>query len=194
MVTFRSCAQDLYTNYKLQEARRSSGLSLEGLSRATGIGLSALSAYERLRCFPTEKNARRIAETLNMSPAELFPEDLHVIVPGIRYERSLRNKMELPDLSKNPTCEGDDVLMSVNRQLQIERVRCVLNLLPDKQRKFLERIYGLNGEEQVSQEQIANEEGVSKQAISQRRESLHARVVTLLYVVRIRGKYNSSVR
>jgi len=80
--------KDPYFNFYLRGARMESGLSIKQLSEASGVSRPLLAAYEKMRCFPSQENAQKIASTLGYDVNEIFPDNIHSLVTEIQKERS----------------------------------------------------------------------------------------------------------
>jgi len=80
---------DPYCNYALKQARADQGLFIWELARDTGIGFNTLYSYETLRTMPPIDSRRKIAEALERTVEELFPDGLDEITRQVYEEREM---------------------------------------------------------------------------------------------------------
>lgn len=125
---YRSDTRDYYFNYYLRRSRRALGMGLKDLSEASGVSFPLISAYERMRAYPTKENAQRIATALYCSVEEIFPERLRPLVAEIRKERhsnKLKQALNVIDrnqiLSTNEKVREKHYLRSLARPAPLNR-------------------------------------------------------------------------
>tara|TARA_Y100000310_G_C20648528_1_gene798033 strand:- start:1339 stop:1665 length:327 start_codon:yes stop_codon:yes gene_type:complete len=92
-VNVRKDCKDGYFNYYLREARINCELTVLKLSERTGINSRLIYAYGRLRCFPPQKNARKIARVLGVRVEDIFPETIRELTLDVERERKKKQRI-----------------------------------------------------------------------------------------------------
>ena len=81
-------AKDPYFNFRLRKARLNAGYTLQGLQQETGINYITIYSYEKLRAFPREAHAQKLAQALGEPIGYLFPDRYRDITTDLKEERS----------------------------------------------------------------------------------------------------------
>src|SRR3989344_8187479 len=197
MVMLRSDAIDNYLNYRLRDARLKKKFSLQTLGVATGVKVPTLSAYERLRCFPSEPNAQTIARILEEKVDVLFPESLHTIIRDVRQERIIRYKINNKPIDLDRELEDtkeSDRAYDLDRTMESDLVNNALSLLPERKRRVMQLRYGIGGIKPHTFEEIGHIMGISKQAVSQIHYNLTTEFAFLVNLARVGRAYRQSIR
>src|SRR3989344_2389732 len=100
MANGRYVRTDDYINDNLREARLSSGLIAEDISRLVGVSVQGLFGYERLRAFPCDEIAQRISKVLERPVDYLFPEYLRELTHEVNKERKEKKRGRFEDCPK----------------------------------------------------------------------------------------------
>ena len=134
----RDGLKDDYFNYIFRDARIKAGYTIYELAEIVGISSGMICHYERLRAYPSEITAKRIAIALNERlrksdkiedyAAELFPEHLKEMVNEIRKER--RHSLE----------DALNYAVPIDRAITIQSPRSSENLPEIVQELYEERI------------------------------------------------------
>ena len=145
-------SQTTLFNYELRRLRKEMGLSQEGLAQATGLSVAFVRAVEMLEGRGEEVDLVRnglhcIADILNADFELLFPPDYLLalqrkVLPKVRNLVFVRDV----DIASLPADEMARLSSSpeqiVDAQLLGEDVCRLLEQLPDRERKALERYFG----------------------------------------------------
>jgi len=182
----KSDCKDFYLNYSFREARVRAGYSLCKLGLLVGVSTEAIHSYERLRCFPPKKTARRIIAILNMRLEErlkvedVFPKMLREIDKVVRKARDEDKKQENVKYLGSNLDELEDTLSQEQGFLLEEtpfdnviykelrgRVEQVLQTLSYKEYLVISMRYGLADTRGHTLEEIGKILGVSRKRVFQ---------------------------
>jgi len=174
---FRCDIVDQYFNYMLKQARVDKGYSLADLADISGVTLSTISSYERLRGYPDKPwVAMKICEALEMPVKWIFPEWLREYTCEVRRERESNgrcdnpgdalfyavsleenqwNPYSLPDEFVKPTISRHDILR--------ERFNKVFRTLTSREREAIKLRFGFNDAIPLTINEIASKFGVERQ-------------------------------
>ncbi len=107
-IKLKSNRRDDYFNYWLRDARIAKGYTINQLAKEVGVSNASIEFYETLRTIPKSHIAERIANTLDKTVEELFPEKLNDIKTEINIERAGGSIGKyIQDLKRNRTAKTD---------------------------------------------------------------------------------------
>ena len=147
-------------NATMRDARKAKSLSLGDLAMLVGLTFasgkssrasigSRLGSYERMHSVPPREMAQEIADALEVSLQDIFPEVLRSMPRAKAQEiRMPVAEMQLPSGAHGEIME-------------------VLGTIRHRERRVLVERYGLNGEEPKTLEEVGKVFGVSKERIRQ---------------------------
>ena len=158
-------------NLAMRDARKAKGWSLQALAAATGLHWQTLGGFERLTHWPSERSADAIAMALGVPADVLFPEDVGEAVRG-HPARAVQTSLDFDavrlggggalGLATGDPAEGYD-----DRQPLAEVITDVLDQLSGRERRVVQLRYGLNGDEPMTLQAIAEEFHVTRDRIRQ---------------------------
>lgn len=136
-------------NRFLIESRFRTGMNLENFAlTAAGVDPIQYSEIENLEVFPNPRVQEDIAMYLrnetgdhSLTPGRLFPKNLY-------YSKMFEQKEEFEDLETENNIES-----FINNEYKKEKIKEVLNTLPDRQRDVLSIYFGLE-EDNLSDEGV----------------------------------------
>ena len=158
-------------NASLRSIRKKMGISQKRLSKMSGINLAKIMDFERLRRIPTADEAGQVAEVLDVSPTEIFPEELYrQIVDRVKdlgYDfyfdvspMSLYRK-EVFELEAE-TNRVEDIDSEIDRNIIVNRY---LSRLQEREREILSLRFGLDGEGSKTLEEVGRVYGVTRERV-----------------------------
>jgi transcriptional regulator with XRE-family HTH domain len=80
--------------------RLEAGLTLNQVAHQSGVDVQMVNQYERMRAYPVEDKAQRVADVLGKEVDYLFPDEYRDIVSFVR------NQEEIALLSLRRLCPG----------------------------------------------------------------------------------------
>ena len=96
------------------------------------------------------------------------------IYDGISYDKE-GNEITILDVLRTP---DPDFLEEIHKNNNIELLKIYINKLTKREKEILEKRYGLNGQDEVTQKEIAKELGISRSYVSR----IEKRALTKLYL------------
>jgi len=166
-------------NAKLVGARELAGLSAKEAAERIGISYYVYLSYESMRAYPSKERQKKICDFYRslgifLLEEDVFPEELKELKPKRKYvgEKTVP-KVELLSLSTDdfdrkllPVVEGE-----AERKVDYDELRAklseVLSRLPYRQQQVISMRYGLDGNEEMTLEEIGNILGVSRERVRQ---------------------------
>lgn len=166
----RADLSDYFINYNLRKARRNFGYTLRKLSELSGVNYILIEDYERLRIFPSKKNAEKIANVLNKNTDEIFPVKIKYICKEVN---AIRNKGK--DILDNAESLSKECCLTYNHDYNCnlenvelrDRINKVLNCLTNKEKQTIELRFGLSNYKVHTLEEIGDMFNLSKEGIRQ---------------------------
>ena len=104
------------------------------------------------------------------------------IYDGISYDKE-GNEITILDVLKTP---DPDFLEEIHKNNNIELLKKYMNKLTSREKEILEKRYGLNGYDEVTQKEIAKELGISRSYVSR----IEKRATTKILKEFIKNKNN----
>lgn len=104
------------------------------------------------------------------------------IYDGISYDKE-GNEITILDVLKTP---DPDFLEEIHKNNNIELLKKYINKLTKREKEILEKRYGLNGNDEVTQKEIAKELGISRSYVSR----IEKRATTKILKEFIKNKKN----
>lgn len=104
------------------------------------------------------------------------------IYDGISYDKE-GNEITILDVLKTP---DPDFLEEIHKNNNIELLKKYINKLTKREKEILEKRYGLNGNDEVTQKEIAKELGISRSYVSR----IEKRATTKILKEFIKNKNN----
>ena len=104
------------------------------------------------------------------------------IYDGISYDKE-GNEITILDVLKTP---DPDFLEEIHKNNNIELLKKYMNKLTPREKEILEKRYGLNGYDEVTQKEIAKELGISRSYVSR----IEKRATTKILKEFIKNKNN----
>ena len=104
------------------------------------------------------------------------------IYDGISYDKE-GNEITILDILKTPE---PDFLEEIHKNNNIQLLKKYLKKLTSREKEIIEKRYGLNGNDEVTQKEIAKELGISRSYVSR----IEKRATTKILKEFIKGKNN----
>ena len=104
------------------------------------------------------------------------------IYDGISYDKE-GNEITILDVLKTP---DPDFLEEIHKNNNIELLKKYMNKLTPREKEILEKRYGLNGYDEITQKEIAKELGISRSYVSR----IEKRATTKILKEFIKNKNN----
>lgn len=171
---FRIGAQHRLFHAELRAWRQARGITQHQLSRMAGMQMQRVGALETFRAYPTADERDRLAEVTGIPAARLFPEWLrewatgpkvatteHEVTQSMLGERTFRALPSPVDDIEETECAVDIELLGDAERRVMEQA------LSPRQRRILEKRFGLNDNEPQTLAEIGETEGVSRDRIRQ---------------------------
>jgi len=161
-----------FKNDNFRQARIAAGFeTMISLSFHTGISQQTLGQYENFKRYPTSDiHIFKLEIALKVPICDLFPKEYRDAVHrnlGKPIEKTFdilalpgHDQFILPDPAD--TYEIEEMRRMIEKGIEIS-----LETLTKRQSRVLEMRFGLDGKHEHTLEEIANEEGVSKECIRQ---------------------------
>lgn len=163
--------KDDFYNWNMREARINCRISLRELGKLTGIPIPSIAAYERMKMYPDNEDAEKIASALGKSAEEIFPLEFRKIFVetremrregyGAKTESIFLSEVETSRLTvetKFPSEEFDFHELST-------RLGRAMETLPYREREILKLRYGLGDAERCTLEEIGYVFGLTREGV-----------------------------
>jgi len=129
---------------------------MKALADVAGVSFATISSYERLRAYPAEDVASRIATALGVDADYIFPQDMRNHISEVRQMRKNHRRyqyketplsdelvVKLESQSKLATSEAQSPIAHATHNILKERLAGVLDTLGWREREIVKLRYGI---------------------------------------------------
>ena len=160
-------------NHRFMDERRDRGLSQLQAADFIGVSAQALGGYERLRKIPNPKHAQKIADFYDKPIEYLFPEVIQLATDcGMGEVKSyLFDQRQIEGMhTENLKYLMESPEKMVNERELKEQIERSLDTLTPREASVINMYYGLDGEEKISLEEIADKFSLTRERVRQIKE------------------------
>jgi RNA polymerase sigma factor (sigma-70 family) len=160
-------------NNEVRKRRIEMGYTQQDLAKVCGIGKQTIGHIETFRQYPDIKKAKRIAEVLQSDIKTLFPQWLEVLKgrkTTIITEHLVTERLiEHPELNLIPSEVGSTEELENNTDLSLlkDNIQMVIKSLSEREQKVLKMRFGLDGNKEMTYDELGREFGVTRERIRQ---------------------------
>ena len=160
-------------NHELEKVRFARNLMQKEVAEAVGIGIASYCQIETCRLFPNEQLQKKIADFFNIEKEKLFPEFLKAfsqkwnkteksrVVPISTISIASRDALMLP------SGDYEEMIRSADNAVMAEKIRKVLDQMPNKERMIIEMRFGLLDGKDKDLGAVGQKFGVTRERVRQ---------------------------